>query len=137
MARTPSKPASTPPGEPDVRLKRAYERPLAGDGARVLVDRLWPRGVSKSDIAIDRWLKEVAPSSELRRWFGHDPGRWDEFRRRYRAELADRAEPLEELEACARKGTLTLVYAARDEAHNDAVVLRDLLVRRLRRKGRK
>ena len=132
MARTPGK----PPSKSDVRLKRAYERPSAGDGARVLVDRLWPRGVSRADIAIDRWLKDVAPSTALRRWFGHDPGRWDEFRRRYQAELADKAEPMEELQACARKGTLTLVYAARDEAHNEAVVLRDLLVRRLRRKAR-
>lgn len=135
MARTPSKPPSRPPSEPDVRLKRAYEPPSAGDGVRVLVDRLWPRGVSKSDIAIDRWLRDVAPSAELRRWFGHDPERWDEFRRRYQAELSDKAEPLGELQACAQKGTLTLVYAARDEAHNEAVVLRDLLVRRLRRKG--
>jgi uncharacterized protein YeaO (DUF488 family) len=132
MARTPGK----PPSEPDVRLKRAYERPSPGDGMRVLVDRLWPRGVSKSDIAIDRWLRDVAPSTELRRWFGHDPERWDEFRRRYQTELADKAEPLKELQAYARKGTLTLIYAARDEAHNEAVVLRDLLVRRLRRKAR-
>jgi len=131
MTRTSSK----PPSKPDVRLKRAYEQPSAGDGVRVLVDRLWPRGVSKADIAIDRWLKDVAPSTELRHWFGHDPGRWDEFRKRYQAELSDKAEPLKELQACARKGTLTLVYAARDEAHNEAVVLRDLLVRRLRRKG--
>ena len=132
MARTPGK----PPSEPDVRLKRAYEPPSAGDGTRVLVDRLWPRGVSKADIAIDLWLKDVAPSTELRRWFGHDPERWDEFRRRYQTELADKAEPLKELQAYARKGTLTLIYAARDEAHNEAVVLRDLLVRRLRRKAR-
>ncbi|HEU5093923.1 MAG TPA: DUF488 domain-containing protein [Reyranella sp.] len=132
MARTPGK----PPSEPDVRLKRAYEPPSAGDGTRVLVDRLWPRGVSKTDVAIDLWLKDVAPSTELRRWFGHDPERWDEFRRRYQTELADKAEPLKELQAYARKGTLTLIYAARDEAHNEAVVLRDLLVRRLRRKAR-
>ena len=132
MARTPGK----PPSEPDVRLKRAYEPPSSGDGTRVLVDRLWPRGVSKTDVAIDLWLKDVAPSTELRRWFGHDPERWDEFRRRYQTELADKAEPLKELQAYARKGTLTLIYAARDEAHNEAVVLRDLLVRRLRRKAR-
>ena len=132
MARTPGK----PPSEPDVRLKRAYEPPSAGDGTRVLVDRLWPRGVSKTDVAIDLWLKDVAPSTELRRWFGHDPERWGEFRRRYQTELADKAEPLKELQAYARKGTLTLIYAARDEAHNEAVVLRDLLVRRLRRKAR-
>ena len=116
--------------------KRIYDPVDERDGYRVLVDRLWPRGVSKSDIAIDRWLRDAAPSTELRRWFGHDPERWDEFRHRYQAELSDKAEPLEELQECARKGTLTLVYAARDEAHNEAVVLRDLLMRRLRRKAR-
>jgi uncharacterized protein YeaO (DUF488 family) len=91
------------------------------------VDRLWPRGLRKSDAAIDRWLKDVAPSTELRRWFGHDPARWDEFRRRYRAELSHEADLLNELRAMAQKGPLTLVYAARDELHNEAVVLRDVL----------
>jgi uncharacterized protein YeaO (DUF488 family) len=117
----------TAAGKPDIRLKRAYEPPAAGDGTRVLVDRLWPRGVRKPDLAIDRWLKEVAPSTELRRWFAHDPARWAEFRRRYAAELAATPEPLEELRRLAQAGPLTLVYAARDEAHNDAVLLRDLL----------
>ncbi len=112
----------------DVRLKRAYEPPSAGDGVRVLVDRLWPRGLRKADAAIDRWPKELAPSSELRRWFGHDPSRWDEFRRRYRSELSAHADLLNELRAMARTGPLTLVYAARDEQHNDAVVLRDVLI---------
>jgi len=111
----------------DVRLKRAYSPPSPEDGVRVLVDRLWPRGVRKSDAAIDRWLKEVAPSTELRRWFGHDPSRWEEFRRRYRAELSRDTALLNELRALARKGRLTLVYAARDELHNEAVVLRDVL----------
>jgi uncharacterized protein YeaO (DUF488 family) len=111
----------------DVRLKRAYLPPSPEDGVRVLVDRLWPRGVRKSDAAIDRWLKEVAPSTELRRWFGHDPSRWEEFRRRYRAELSRDTALLNELRAIARKGRLTLVYAARDELHNEAVVLRDVL----------
>ena len=111
----------------NVQLKRVYEPPSAGDGVRVLVDRLWPRGVRKSDAAIDRWLKEIAPSTELRRWFGHDPSRWGAFRRRYRAELAQYPDLLNELRATARKGPLTLVYAARDEVHNEAVVLRDLL----------
>lgn len=113
----------------DVRLKRAYEPASAEDGVRILVDRLWPRGLSKSNAAIDQWLKEVAPSTELRRWFGHDPDRWDEFRRRYQAELSRNPEPLAELRAMARKGTVTLVYAAHDEHHNQAVVLRDLLMR--------
>ena len=121
--------------KPDVRLKRAYEQPSAGDGMRVLVDRLWPRGVRKADIAIDRWLKDVAPSTELRRWFAHDPDRWDDFRRRYKAELSHKTEVLTELEGCARKGRLTLVYAARDEDHNEAVVLRDVIAARLRRKS--
>jgi uncharacterized protein YeaO (DUF488 family) len=112
---------------PDIRLKRAYEQPSPDDGFRVLVDRLWPRGLPKERAAIDHWSKEVAPSNELRRWFGHDPAKWEEFRRRYRAELAARAELVDELRAMARQGRLTLVYAARDEYHNDAVVLREVL----------
>lgn len=111
----------------DIHLKRAYSPPSPADGIRVLVDRLWPRGLRKSDAAIDRWLKDVAPSTELRRWFGHDPSRWDEFRRRYRAELSREAKLVNELRTMARKGPLTLVYAARDELHNEAVVLRDVL----------
>jgi uncharacterized protein YeaO (DUF488 family) len=112
----------------DVRLKRAYLPPSPDDGVRVLVDRLWPRGVRKSDAAIDRWLKEAAPSTELRGWFGHDPSRWEEFGRRYRAELSRDAAPLNELRKAARGGRLTLVYAARDEVHNEAVILHDLLI---------
>jgi uncharacterized protein YeaO (DUF488 family) len=115
-------------GTLDIRLKRAYEPPSAEDGVRVLVDRLWPRGVRKSEAAIDRWLKEIAPSTELRRWFGHDPGRWSEFRRRYRTELSAHAELMSELRTMARKQPVTLIYAARDERHNEAVVLRDILV---------
>jgi uncharacterized protein YeaO (DUF488 family) len=114
---------------PDIRLKRAYDPPAPEDGVRVLVDRLWPRGLRKTDAAIDRWLKDIAPSTELRRWFGHDPDRWDEFRRRYRHELSAHAELLDELRALARAGTVTLVYAAKDERHNDAVVLREVLTR--------
>ena len=95
----------------------------------MLVDRLWPRGVSKSDAKIDLWMKELAPSSELRRWFGHAPSRWDEFRRRYEAELSQRADLLDELKTLAQEGPLTLVFGARDELHNKAVVLRDLLSR--------
>lgn len=111
----------------DIRLKRAYVTPSADDGVRVLVDRLWPRGVLKSEAAIDRWLKEIAPSTELRRWFAHDPSRWDEFRRRYEVELSSNTDLLDELRAIARRGRLTLVFAARDELHNQATVIRDLL----------
>ncbi|MFZ0149013.1 MAG: DUF488 family protein [Xanthobacteraceae bacterium] len=113
----------------NIKLKRAYERPVPGDGVRVLVDRLWPRGVRKTDAAIDHWIKEVAPSATLRRWFGHEPARWDEFRRRYRRELKEHQKELNELRGLARHGSITLVYAARDQAHNEAVVLRDLLLR--------
>ena len=111
----------------DVRLKRAYEAPEPSDGYRVLVDRLWPRGVSKADARLDEWARELAPSTELRTWFGHDPARFDEFRQRYTAELAAHAEQLEELRGRAREGTLTLVYGARDTEHNDAVVLAEAL----------
>jgi uncharacterized protein YeaO (DUF488 family) len=114
----------------NVKLKRAYERPAQDDGIRILVDRLWPRGVSKADAAIDRWLKEIAPSTALRQWFGHDPARWEEFRRRYVEELREHAAELAGLRALAKKGTVTLVYAAHDEMHNDAVVLRELLLGR-------
>ena len=111
----------------DIRLKRAYAQPSAGYGVRVLVDRLWPRGVRKSDAAIDLWMKEIAPSPELRRWFGHEPARWEEFKRRYKAELAEKTDLRDELRGIAKRGVLTLVYSASDEAHNQAVVLRDLL----------
>jgi uncharacterized protein YeaO (DUF488 family) len=111
----------------DIRIKRAYEPPAPADGARVLVDRLWPRGVSKKTLALDRWDKEIAPSDALRRWFGHDPARWEEFRRRYKAELKQHATLLEALRELAGRAPLTLVYGAQDEAHNDAVVLREVL----------
>jgi uncharacterized protein YeaO (DUF488 family) len=113
----------------DVRLKRAYDRPARSDGYRVLVDRIWPRGISRERAKLDEWARELAPSSELRRWFGHDPARFEEFRRRYTAELAPQTEKLRELRRRAREGTLTLVYAARDSEHNDAVVLADVLRR--------
>ena len=111
----------------DVRLKRAYEPALASDGYRVLIDRLWPRGVSREQARLDEWARELAPSSELRRWFGHDPARFDEFRRRYAEELAAHEIKLRELRRRARDGTLTLVYGARDTEHNDAVVLAEIL----------
>ena len=111
----------------DVRLKRAYLPPSRDDGARVLVDRLWPRGLSKDAAAIDLWLKDVAPSTELRRWYGHDPNRWLEFQNRYREELANKDAALEILARIARDGDLTLIYAARDEQRNHALVIRDAL----------
>jgi uncharacterized protein YeaO (DUF488 family) len=112
-----------------VRLKRAYDPPEPADGYRVLVDRLWPRGVSKDEAHLDEWARELAPSSGLRTWFGHDPEKFEEFRRRYRDELAAHDEKLHELRRRARGGTVTLVYAARDTEHNDAVVLAELLRR--------
>jgi uncharacterized protein YeaO (DUF488 family) len=121
----------------DVRLKRAYERPSSRDGVRILVDRLWPRGLHREGAAIERWMKDIAPSSELRRWFGHDPARWEEFARRYRAELSGNSSLVDELRGIASRRPLTLVYAARDEAHNQAVVLREVLLegRRAQRGG--
>jgi uncharacterized protein YeaO (DUF488 family) len=110
-----------------IKLKRAYEPAGAEDGTRILIDRLWPRGIKKADAAIDRWLKEIAPSTELRRWFGHRTERWPEFRRRYIAELRQRPELLDEIRTLARDGPVTLVYGARDETHNDAIVLREFL----------
>jgi uncharacterized protein YeaO (DUF488 family) len=117
-----------PPAK-NVKLKRAYERPAADDGSRVLVDRLWPRGLKKATARIDHWFKDIAPSTELRKWFGHDPERWDEFRRRYATELKQHADQLAEIRELARRGPVTLVYAAKDEQHNDAVVLRTVLTR--------
>ena len=114
----------------NVRLKRAYEPPAPADSTRILIDRLWPRGVTKAAAALDQWARELAPSTELRKWFGHDPARWREFRRRYAAELRERPEELRALRDRARRGPITLVFAAHDEAHNDAVVLRDILLGR-------
>lgn len=111
-----------------LRLKRAYEPAEPGDGIRILVDRLWPRGVSKADADLHDWMKDIAPSADLRKWFGHDPARWAEFQRRYRAELRRHDDELEHIRELARKQTVTLVYGARDEEHNDAVVLRDVLL---------
>lgn len=112
-----------------VLLKRAYERPSPGDGYRVLVDRLWPRGVKREALRLDLWAKELAPSPALRVWFGHEPARFSEFSRRYRGELRGEAAQalLADLAGRARRGTVTLVYGARDPDHNGAVVLRDLL----------
>jgi uncharacterized protein YeaO (DUF488 family) len=122
----PTMPAKVPTA--NVKLKRAYERASADDGRRILVDRLWPRGLSKRRAAIDQWMKDIAPSPALRKWFGHDPARWTEFRRRYMREIRHQGELLDELRRLARQGRVTLVYAARDEDHNDTVVLRTLLL---------
>jgi uncharacterized protein YeaO (DUF488 family) len=111
-----------------IRLKRAYEAPAPDDGTRILIDRLWPRGVNKDDAAIDEWVKEIAPSTELRKWFGHDPGRWEEFRRRYQAEIRQHSDEFDRLRAVAQRGRITLVFSAHDEAHNNAVVLKELLL---------
>jgi uncharacterized protein YeaO (DUF488 family) len=110
-----------------ITIKRVYDAPAKSDGFRVLVDRVWPRGVSKEKAAVDLWMKEIGPSTDLRKWFGHDPARWDEFRKRYRDELAAKRGLLDELLAHAAKGPLTLVYSARDEAHNQAVVILEVL----------
>jgi uncharacterized protein YeaO (DUF488 family) len=117
----------------DVRLKRAYEPAGPADGYRVLIDRLWPRGVSKARAALDEWDRELAPSAELRQWFAHEPSRFEEFRRRYIEELRGQRPRLAHLRRRARAGTLTLVYSARDDEHNDAVVLAQILRRGLPR----
>lgn len=117
---------------PTIQLKRAYEKPARGDGIRILVDRLWPRGIKKEDLHLDAWAKTLAPSNELRKWFAHDPDKWTEFRKRYRAELkgAQTHQAIRELLAAAKGAkTITLLYGAKDQEHNEAVVLRDLLER--------
>lgn len=111
-----------------LHIKRAYEPALPKDGHRFLVDRLWPRGVKKEALALTAWLKDVAPSDALRRWFGHDPERWTEFRRRYRAELKSQPKVVQPLRDALSHGVVTLVYSAHDEAHNQAVVLREYLL---------
>ncbi|HEX5466301.1 MAG TPA: DUF488 family protein [Candidatus Limnocylindrales bacterium] len=117
----------------DIRLSRAYDEPGPDDGQRVLVDRVWPRGRKRETLHLDAWMREVGPSDELRHWFGHEPERWPEFRRRYRAELAapPRAELVDELAARAQRGRLTLVFGAADRERNQAMVLAELLRERL------
>ncbi len=110
-----------------IAVKRAYDPPAAEDGLRVLVERLWPRGLSKQRARIDLWLKDIAPSTELRKWFAHDPTRWEEFQRRYRAELREKGDLVKLLRKPSREVRVTLVYAARDEAHNSALVLKRFL----------
>ncbi len=112
-----------------LRLKRIYEPPSAHAGARILVERLWPRGVKKADAALASWERDIAPSPGLRKWYNHVPARWEEFRTRYRAELQEHAPAVERLRDLARKGPLTLVFAARDSEHSSAAVLREVLLR--------
>lgn len=114
----------------NIRLKRVYEQSAPDDGTRILIDRLWPRGVKKEDAALDQWMKDLAPSTALRKWFGHDPVRWQEFRKRYAEEVRLHADQLKQLRALAHKSPITLVYAASDQIHNDAVALKDLLLGR-------
>ena len=110
-----------------VRIKRAYEKPDGEDGTRILVDRLWPRGLTKENAKVDLWLKDIAPSTELRKWFAHDPSKWAEFRSRYREELKSNKEQVLLLRQEVAKGTVTLVYGAKDQEHNEAVILQRLL----------
>ena len=119
-----------------IRLKRAYEKPAPGDGERILVERLWPRGLAKAEAKLDGWLKDLAPSAELRKWFGHDPDKWERFERRYREELAAKERDLRGLRWKAERGTVTLVYAARDQEYNSAVVLKSVLDKRKHRPAR-
>ena len=110
---------------PKIRLKRAYDEASADDGVRILVERLWPRGLTKERAAIDLWMRDVAPSQELRRWYSHDVAKWNEFKKRYRAELAQNKAEVDELRKKCRAETVTFVYAAKDEEHNSAVLLKD------------
>jgi uncharacterized protein YeaO (DUF488 family) len=115
-----------------IGLRRAYEAPGADEGTRILVDRLWPRGLTKARAKLDLWLKEIAPTDELRHWFGHEPARWDEFQPRYRAELDANPSPLDEMIDRCRAGPVTLLFAAHDAGRNNAVVVRDVLRERLK-----
>lgn len=120
-------------GEPAIALKRAYDPAAKGDGARFLVERLWPRGVKKESLPVAAWLRDVAPSTELRQWFSHDPAKWAEFQKRYTAELGRHPAAWQPLLDAARRGPVTLVYSSHDQEHNNAVVLRAFLLGKLRR----
>jgi uncharacterized protein YeaO (DUF488 family) len=113
----------------NIKIKRAYEQPDKDDGKRILVDRLWPRGLTKEQARVDLWLKEIAPSTELRKWFGHDPDKWKRFRGRYETEISHKDDLINMLKRQAGEGTITLIYAARDERHNEALVLKQFLER--------
>jgi uncharacterized protein YeaO (DUF488 family) len=112
-----------------IRLKRVYDKPAKADGRRVLVDRIWPRGLTKQEARIDEWLTEIAPSTKLRKWFRHDPARWNEFKKRYAAELDDRREQMERLARESHKRTVTLLFGAKDIEHNNAVALKECIER--------
>ncbi|GMV91686.1 MAG: hypothetical protein AMXMBFR82_14640 [Candidatus Hydrogenedentota bacterium] len=114
-----------------VSIRRAYDPPTRNDGKRILVDRLWPRGVSKDDLAVNSWMKEIAPSNELRKWYGHDPQKWEEFKVRYRKELDAQPDAIAELVEYATSGRITLVYSAKDTGLNNAVALREYLEERI------
>jgi uncharacterized protein YeaO (DUF488 family) len=116
-----------------IDLKRAYDPPAESDGRRILVDRIWPRGIAKADLRIDAWLKDLAPSNSLRTWFGHDPKKWGEFKKRYADEIAQHEDTLEQLVTMAKAGHVTLVFGAKDTEHNNAVALKEELERRLQR----
>ena len=116
-------------GRNKMKIKRVYEKPDKDDGLRILVDRLWPRGLTKEKASIDLWLKDIAPSTGLRKWFSHDPEKWDEFRKRYKEELKKNIEPVSLLNEKLKQGEVTLVYGARDEEHNEALVLKELFSR--------
>ena len=111
----------------NIKTKRVYEQPDKKDGERILVDRLWPRGLTKEKAGVDLWLKEIAPSTELRKWFAHDPNKWESFRGRYETEIRHNEDLVKVLKQKARQGTITLIYGARDEKHNEALVLKQFL----------
>ena len=113
-----------------IQIKRVYDEPSAADGTRILIDRLWPRGLSKAKAQVDLWLKDIAPSTPLRQWFGHDPGKWEEFKKRYKDELDHNSEAVAQLRALLAQGTVTLLYGAKDKEHNDAVVLQEYVEKR-------
>ena len=116
----------------NIKLKRVYAQPEKDDGMRILVDRLWPRGLTKVKASVDLWLKDIAPSTELRKWFGHDPAKWKQFQTRYRKELREKKDALKLLKQKSKEQTVTLVYGARDEEHNEALVLKKILEGRKR-----
>ena len=118
-----------------IKMKRAYDPPVAEDGERILVDRLWPRGVTKESARLSSWIKDLGPTTELRKWFGHDPSRWEEFRKRYEVELLqpEKRAVLSDIAERSRRGIVTLVFAAKDETRNNAVVLKDLIGRGVRK----
>jgi uncharacterized protein YeaO (DUF488 family) len=115
-----------------IRLKRVYDKPAKSDGHRVLVDRLWPRGLTKQKAHVDEWLKEIAPSAKLRKWFAHDPDKWEQFKNLYATELDDQREHVKQLGRAARKRTVTLLFGAKDTEHNDAVALKEYLMSKVK-----